>query len=415
MTLFVVLSSGSERKFWQKLYTYLPPIILLYLLPSLLNSFQLVNGAEAKVGKFALNTLLPLSLLMLTMTIDFKSLLSLSKKAIIVFLAGTVGIVIGGPIALWLVGQFSPDLLADHGANSIWRGLVTITGSWINGTPGQTSMKEIFGSSDELFFMIIAVDALAQNIWIALLFFGAKNTNIIDKWLKADTKELDKIYQLTHRDDVLEEKITHDLSMTGKIKYYTQPRKLKMIFVLFLLCMITLAAINSVTTYLTDYFTGNFNIDESSNWTFITKRAFWLVFFSTSIGIILSFTKVRELDEAGATRIGNFLLYLIISTIGLKMDIFQLNGQWELLALCGIWLIIHMMIVLIVARMVRAPFFFVAVGSQANIGGPATASMVASAFNPHLASMGVILGVLSNIIGNYFALISGILFKWIVG
>ena len=397
------------------MYKFIPPLVLLYLLPSLLNSFKLVDGPNTQTGKVALNVLLPVSLLLLTMTIDFQRILKLSKKAVLVFLAGTLGIVVGGPIALYLVGQFSPDLIADHGANSAWKGMVTITGSWINGTPGQTSMKEIFGCGDELYFVMLAVDAFMQNIWMALLFIGARKTKWIDKWLKADTKELDRLFIETHKDDIKEEKETAKLGIIGTVLHYLEAHRLLEFLKLAIICLAGFFLISFFTVASVDFFSSRFKIEETSNWYFVTKKAFWLVFYSTTTGILLSFTRARKLDDAGATRIGNFLLYFIIATIGLKMDIFNLSGQWELVLVCAIWLIIHFIIIMAAARLLKAPFFFVAVGSQANIGGPATASMVASAFNPHLASMGVLLGVFSNIIGNYCGLLAGMLFRLVGG
>jgi uncharacterized membrane protein len=165
-----------------------------------------------------------------------------------------------------------------------------------------------------------------------------------------------------------------------------------------------------LTQILTSYFQQK-NIPESSVWSFLSKPSFWQVLFATTMGILLSFTRARQLDEVGATKIGNFFFYFLFTAIGLKMDIFRLGGQWEFVLICFVWLLIHFIFLMVAARLLRASFFFVAVGSQANIGGPATASMVAGAFNPHLASVGVMLGVLSNVIGNYCGLMAGILYR----
>jgi uncharacterized membrane protein len=155
-------------------------------------------------------------------------------------------------------------------------------------------------------------------------------------------------------------------------------------------------------------------IPETSVWSFLSKPLFWQVFFATSLGIGLSFTRARHLEEVGASKIGNFFFYFLFSCIGLKMNIFRLGGQWEYVIICAMWLLIHFIFLIVAARLLRGSFFFVAVGSQANIGGPATASMVASAFNPHLASVGVLLGVLSNVIGNYCGLMAGVLYQWVI-
>ena len=389
--------------FWKWLYKYVPPMILLFLIPSLLGSLGVLKGGDSAAGRFSLSTLLPITLLLMTMTINFRDILALSRKSVLIFLAGTVGIIVGGPIALWLVGQASPQLLADHGSESVWRGLVCISGSWINGTPGQTSMKEIFGASNELFFVMLAVDTVVQNLWLAFLFFGVRTSRYFDGILKADPAELITIQQAGFEKEQLHQK----------------DQKQDKIFFKRLGLLILIAGTGYFTIYLlTKVSTGYFiqqNIPETSVWSFLSKPSFWQVFFATTLGIILSTTRTRKLDEVGATKIGNFFFFFIFSAIGLKMDIFRLGGQWEFVVICVIWLLIHFLFLMIAARLLRASFFFVAVGSQANIGGPATASMVAGAFNPHLASMGVLLGVLSNVIGNYCGLIAGMLYRLVVG
>ena len=378
-------------------------MILLFLLPSLLGSLGIIQGGDSAAGRFSISVLLPITLLLLTMTINFKDILSLSRKSVLVFLAGTVGIVVGGPIALWLVGQASPGMLADRGDESVWRGLVCISGSWINGTPGQTSMKEIFGASNELYFIMLAVDTVVQNLWLAFLFFGVRASKFLDRVLGADPAELLTIQQV------------------GFEKYQAEPSTkswdklfLQRLTYLVLLAIVGYLIIYLLTSYAKDFFLEK-NIPEISVWSFLSKPTFWQVFFATTLGILFSFTRARRLDEVGATKIGNFFFYFLFTGLGLKMDLFRLGGQWEFVIICMVWLLIHFIFLMIAARLLKASFFFVAVGSQANIGGPATASLVAGAFNPHLASIGVLLGVLSNIIGNYCGLIAGIFYKWVTG
>ena len=378
-------------------------MILLFLIPSLLGSLSIMKGGDSVAGQFALSTLLPMTLLLLTMTINFRDLLSLSRKSILIFLAGTIGIIVGGPIALWLVGQASPELLTDQGGESVWRGLVCISGSWINGTPGQTSMKEIFGASNELFFIMLAVDTVVQNLWLAFLFFGVRTSKYFDSILKADPNEMITIQQIGFE---------RNQQRPTDQKYGTV--FLQRLALLILVVGVGYFIVYQLTKVSTVYFVLQ-NIPDTSVWAFLSKPSFWQVLFATTLGIILSFTKARQLDEVGATKIGNFFFFFIFSAIGLKMDIFRLGGQWEFVVICMIWLLIHFLFLMVAARLLRASFFFVAVGSQANIGGPATASMVAGAFNPHLASVGVLLGVLSNVIGNYCGLVAGVLYQWVVG
>lgn len=410
LTLVYIIASAHHR-ILQRMASFLPPLVLIYLLPGLFNSFGWINGRDNQVGYFAMRYFLPASLVLLTLGVNFSAIRSLGGKALLLFFAGTIGIVIGGPLALWIYSFFDGRVVADQGADSLWRGLVCITGAWINGTPGQLSMKQIFGASEELFFVIIAVDTIMQNAWLLLLFYAANRAISIDRWLKADPQLMEVVNEKMDRLHLKNQEV--QLYQPIKIGPLMIPVPKFEILNLFHILAIGIGAV--AFTYFLSIgvlsYTRTFTLADNSAWIFIKSEAFWLVLFSTSLGLILSATPANRLEAKGATAIGNFLLYFIIATLGMRMDIFQLSGGWSALGVCCIWLMIHLVILLIAAKLLKAPFFFVAVGSQANIGGPATASAVASAFRPELATVGVLLGVLSNIIGNYFALLAGYLFS----
>ena len=106
-------------------------------------------------------------------------------------------------------------------------------------------------------------------------------------------------------------------------------------------------------------------------------------------------------------------LYVLVATIGMKMDALAILDNPGLFALGFIWMLIHVILLLSVAKLIRAPFFFVAVGSQANVGGAASAPVVASAFHPSLAPVGVLLAVLGYALGTYAAWFCGILMQFV--
>src|SRR5690606_37575780 len=93
----------------KRFFTFVPALLLCYFLPGMLNSFGIIDGENSGLYTMAKNYLLPASLVLFTLSIDFKSLMRLGPKAIIVFLAGTLGIVIGGPIALYITQVMFPE------------------------------------------------------------------------------------------------------------------------------------------------------------------------------------------------------------------------------------------------------------------------------------------------------------------
>jgi uncharacterized membrane protein len=147
----------------------------------------------------------------------------------------------------------------------------------------------------------------------------------------------------------------------------------------------------------------------------LNSAFFWIVVIATAIGLALSFTKARDLEGVGASRMGSVLLYVLVATIGMQMDLGAILDNPILFLIGFIWILFHASIMILVAWLIKAPFFYVAVGSQANIGGAASAPIVASAFDPSLAPVGVLLAVLGYAIGTYGAYLSGLMMQWLSG
>ena len=143
----------------------------------------------------------------------------------------------------------------------------------------------------------------------------------------------------------------------------------------------------------------------------LTSKFFWLIVISTTIGVGLSFTKIRKYEGAGASKIGTIFIYILVATIGMKMNILKIFDHPGLFLVGLIWMVIHVLLLLIVAKIIKAPYFFLAVGSKANIGGAASAPVVAAAFHPSLAPVGVLLAVLGYALGTYGAWMCGLIMQ----
>ena len=132
---------------------------------------------------------------------------------------------------------------------------------------------------------------------------------------------------------------------------------------------------------------------------------------ATTAGLALSYTRARELEGVGASRVGSALLYVLVASIGMRMNLMAVAENKELFLVGAIWIGIHAIILITVAKLIRAPYFFLAVGSQANVGGAASAPIMASAFHPALAPVGVLLAVLGYAVGTYGAWLCGQLMR----
>ena len=137
----------------------------------------------------------------------------------------------------------------------------------------------------------------------------------------------------------------------------------------------------------------------------IISASTWKVILVTTVGVILSLTRMRRYEGAGASRIGSVMIYLLVACIGAGADFGKIIEQPAFIAMGAIWMSIHAAVMLGLSRLIRAPVFFMAVGSQANVGGAASAPVVASAFNPALAPVGVLLAIAGYVLGTYAALV----------
>ena len=386
---FVFITSSSEKKGWKTFYTYFPPILACYFFPAIVNSLGIISGEDSNLYFVSSRYLLPASLVLLCISIDFKGILNLGPKALIMFFAATLGIIIGGPVALLIVGATYPELAGGTGDEAVWRGLATVAGSWIGGGANQTAMKEIYGASDNLFASMILVDVIVANIWMGFLLYGATISERVDKWLKADNSAIDD----------LRIKVENYSASISKI-----PALKDTMLVLAVGFGATALAhwASDIITPIMESFSGTLN---KYNLTSLMSGFFWLIVVATTVGLLLSFTPFKKLEGVGASRIGSVFIYVLVATIGMKMNIAEILNNLGLFLIGIIWMIIHVLVLLITAKIIKAPFFFVAVGSQANVGGAASAPVVAAAFSPALAAVGVLMAVLGYALGTYGAII----------
>src|SRR6056297_657872 len=202
---FVFYTSSIKSGFWAKFYRVVPTVLMCYLLPAILASVGIIDESSSNTYYMASRYLLPAALILMTLSIDLKAIINLGSKALVMFLTGTVGIIIGGPIAILIVSIFSPETVGGNDFDAIWRGLSTIAGSWIGGGANQAAMYEIFQYNPDKFSQMVLVDVIGANIWMAILLLGVGKVKKIDSWLKADTSAIESLkVKVTH----FSEKIT---------------------------------------------------------------------------------------------------------------------------------------------------------------------------------------------------------------
>ncbi len=395
----IFYTSHHPGKGWTKFYRYVPALLLCYFVPALLNwPLGLISGDESALYTVASRYLLPACLILLCLSIDLQGILNLGSKALIMFFAATIGIILGGPIALFIILEWAPNIISAD-PDQLWRGLSTVAGSWIGGGANQTAMKEIFQVSDQLFGTMVIVDVVVANIWMGFLLYGANISQRIDKWLQSDTTAITE----------LQERVESYRATVERIPTTTD------LFIMLGIAFGGTALSHWGADIVTPIMESNSEVLKSWRLDSLTSSFFWIIVFSTTLGVGLSFTRAKSLEGVGASKWGSIFIYFLVATIGMKMNISEIFENLGLFAIGIIWMIVHVSIMILVGKMIRAPFFFVAVGSQANVGGAASAPIVASAFNPALAPVGVLMAVLGYAMGTYGAIICAWLMQAVSG
>lgn len=402
-------TSSSNIPAFKTFYKFVPMLLVCYFLPSLLTLFNVVDHHQSKLYFVATRYLLPATLVFLTLSIDLKEILKLGPKALIMFLTGTVGVVLGGPLAVLIVATVAPDIIGVDGPAAVWRGLSTVAGSWIGGGANQAAMQVLYMSPEnpspeldtklgELYSVMVAVDIFVAEIWMFFLILGVGKADAIDRLFKADSSSIQRLKESmeSFSKRVARVPTSTDYMVIGAIGFgVTAIGHLGGEFLS-----------NFVKSTIADNptlsFLGDFGLGSSF---------FWLIVIATTIGIILSFTKVRNYEGAGASKLGTVFIFILVAVIGMGMDVMAVFKYPGFFLVGGIWMLFHVGLMFFVGWLVRAPYFFLAVGSKANIGGAASAPVVAAAFHPALAPVGVLLAVLGYALGTYGAMLCAYLMK----
>jgi uncharacterized membrane protein len=383
---------------------------MAYMLPGFFTTlgiiapeWQTVNNAgeitkhESQLYYVSSRFLLPAALVLMTLSVDLKAIFNLGPKALVMFITGTIGIIIGGPIAIILISIVSPETIGGIGPDAVWRGLATIAGSWIGGGANQAAMLEIYEYNPHKYGGMVIVDIVVANIWMAIVLLGIGRQEQIDYWLKSDTSAI----------ETLKKKVAAFASKN------TRNPSLSDLMVILAIAFTVVGISHFGANYISSFLIENIEAvsDTSSAWSSFGSQFFWMISIATALGIVLSLTSLKNYEGAGASKIGSVFIYILVATIGMKMDLTKIFDNPGLIVVGLVWMFVHVVLLIIVAKLIKAPYFFLAIGSQANVGGAASAPVVAAAFHPALATVGVLLAVFGYVIGTYGAMLTAELMR----
>ena len=443
----------SRQPRTQGFFKIIPALVFCYFIPTTLTTLGVIPD-RCDLYTWIKTFLLPASLFLLILSLDVPAILRLGWKAPAMLLAGTAGVVVGGPIAL-LAGQ---QILTGDWAlpPDAWKGLAALSGSWIGGGANFVAIGDTVGTSGTMLSMMVVPDVLVANVWTGVLLYLAGHQQWIDQRRGVDASAIrrleEKLTEFRQRiaripsladliiilalgfcaswisfkaaDLLIQRAETTVVGVAGtlgvdavrfdpeqppapptdpRVKPVQVGRAIDRIVVQQPRSLDHLSGVDRL------WYRGARIINDQ------TGGGMWKYLIVTTLGVIASFTRLRRLEGAGASRIGSVMLYILVATIGATADFNRMAEAPGYIVVGFIWMAVHVVVLLTVAWAIRAPIFLVAVGSQANIGGAASAPIVASAYHPSLAPVGVLLAVAGYVLGTYAGLVCAGLLKLVAG
>ena len=371
MGLIYYLNSKSE---FSGLFKYLPTVIWIYFLPMFSTTLGILPESSV-LYDWIKTYLLPPALILLLLSSNFPALKKLGSKAILIMFIATISVVVGGIVSFTIFASWLPY-------NS-WKGLGALSGSWIGGSANMVAVGSSIGTPDDLFGIMIIVDTIVGYGWMGIVIFFSAYQERIDRWNGVKTSLIENInIQMSDID-----------SKRRPIRFID---------------LITILSIGMIGGYYSLKI-GEWLPDLGR----IVTSFGWTIIIVSILGIILSLTPLSDLENAGASHIGNFFLYLLLATIGAKANLTSIIYAPVFLLVGICWIAVHAAILFMGGRLLKVPMFLIATSSQANIGGVVSAPIIATVYQKSLAPVGLLMGVLGNIIGIYFGLLTAWVLSWI--
>ncbi len=369
-TLLVLIGIAAfffflEKHFRWRIFQYLPPLIWIYMLPIALSNTHVIP-LESPLYDGMKNHALPIFVVLMLLEIDFGAVLRVIGRGVLVMLMGTAGVVLGGPIAYALFrNQLGPEG---------WKGFGALAGSWIGGTGNMLAIGGGVGTPPEEMGLAVVADNLVYIVWLPLLLASRAWANRFSRFTGADADRVQRLEEAVGR-----------LGQKSK--------EVEMHHLLYL------AFIGLAASALATFVAGHLPEIEP-----VFTTSTWKVLGVTTIGILLSFTPARRIP--GSYAVAMAIIYVFVASMGARAELSGLARAPWFVAAAFVWIGIHGLFCLIGAKLMRVDVHTAAIASAANIGGAASAPIVAATHRESLIPMAVLMALVGYALGNYLGLLT---------
>jgi uncharacterized membrane protein len=368
----------EQRTRW-KLFEYLPPLIFIYASPVLLSNFGVIpfeNGAYDFLRKYGL----PMFIVLMLIKVDVLGAVRIMGKGVFVMLIGSIGVVFGGVLAYTLGQsiQWAPYFPLPEDS---WRAFGTLAGSWIGGTGNMTAAHAgLEGTAGDL-TMAAAADQMVYLVWLPILLGSKAFADHFNRWMKVPENRIAQMENAAAKFDSRD----------------SAPNMTSLLYLALLAIGFTWIALG-LSEILPPVVVGGATV--------ITAGT-WLILLVTTFALIASVTPARRLPAAQP--IAMAIIYVYVARVGATMDLsdasFSTIGAFVMMAY--VWIFIHGAFILVGAWLFRVDLHTVAIASAANIGGAASAPIVAAHHRETLVPASILMALIGYALGNYLAILTG--------
>ena len=352
-----------EERTKAKLFNYFPPLIFIYALPAVMSNTGLLTNTSP-VYDWLSSAVLPMFLVIMLLKVDVGSTIRMMGRGIFVMLFGTAGVVLGAPIAFVLVKDKLPE--------DAWKAFGSLAGSWIGGTGNMAAVTEGLETSPAGFGLAVLGDNLVYMIWLPILLGSKSFAKGFNRFMRVDDERMQMLENVQAQ--------TEDRQKNVKMRHF-----------------LYLLVLGFICTWAAQTLSGS--LPEIKP---VLTASSWKILLITTMGLLLSLTPARRIPASHELAMA--LVYIFVANMGAKADVSGLTSSaaWFILA-CFIWIGVHGAFCLLGAYLLRVDLHSTAIASAANIGGAASAPVVASHHNEKLVPVSILMALLGYAIGNYGA------------
>ncbi len=354
MLLCAGVFAALERRHAWRIFTVMPPIVLTYLLVTALavSGVWIVTPAIREAQSLLVARILPALLFLLMINCDLRAIWKLGPRVLGVFACATTSLLIAFPLAYLIHGRWLPS--------DAWQPLAALSGSWMGGSANMVAVKQAIGMSDSLLSMSLLTDALCYSLWVALLFSLARLAPAFNRWTRAPERAV-----------ALVESAPTQTPTSEGVLLWLGLALFAGVLASWLGAQLPVSTMVSATT--------------------------WTILLVTAIGLIAGQTPLAHYP--GASTISAGLLVFIVAVLASQSN-FQGIGQAPMYLLCGLTILaIHAGLLLLAARLFHFDLHLCGIASLANIGGVASAPILAASYSRALVPVGILLALLGYVIG----------------